>query len=120
MIRPFFLNYCHFTGFLAYDKRCVKNRMSQFLSMKRSDSNYNVPKVSGKINAFHIGQKSIEMAITREERTNHPRLCLHSKKKRYSRIPAKIRSRTFGNPKMVFDGKKTNFRAFRKPSKSFR
>ncbi len=27
-------------------------------------------------------------------------------KKRYSRIPAKISSRTFGNPKMVFEGKK--------------
>ncbi len=37
----------------------------------------------------------------------------HSKKKRYSGIPAKISSRTFGNPfvdfgnpKMVFEGKK--------------
>jgi hypothetical protein len=41
------------------------------------------------------------------------RRILHSKKKRYSRIPAKIGSRTFGNPfvdfgnpKMVFEGKK--------------
>jgi hypothetical protein len=39
---------------------------------------------------------------------------LHSKK-RYSRIPAKISSRTFGNPKMVFGGKKKVSEMFGNP-----
>ncbi len=80
VLRDFFPSYSRFIGLFAYNKVYREKSNVGILSTKRSHSNYNMPKVSAKIDAFFLRRRISKKSAYSDKRVSFLRIRYLTKK----------------------------------------